>query len=292
MTLRHFQIFQTVCRMGSITAAAGKLNMTQPAVSIAMKELESFYGVNLFERKHRRIYITDAGSLLLQYATTVNAQFEESMEALRKEKQSPQCRMGINISFAETRLSRLLRRLEASIPKIHLEVYIHNNTALEQKLRENEIDFAVVDMPAGSQEWKTIPLCGETMLVACQAGLGKKEMTVEELSKKPLLLREKGSGSRSCTDNVFSQHGCSPRPAAESASTLALLQMTEQGLGYTILPRECFDSGTMGHTLSLITISDAAFERRYYLIFHKNKYVTPIMQKAVSFFEKECQAPR
>ena len=83
MTLRHLEIFRAVCARESITLAAEHLNMTQPAVSLAVKELEAFYGVQLLERMNRRIYITDAGRSLLQYADAVLSQFEESVRVLR-----------------------------------------------------------------------------------------------------------------------------------------------------------------------------------------------------------------
>ena len=79
MTLRHLEVFRAVCARESITLAAEHLNMTQPAVSLAVKELEAFYGVQLLERMNRRIYITDAGRSLLQYADAVLTQFEESV---------------------------------------------------------------------------------------------------------------------------------------------------------------------------------------------------------------------
>lgn len=71
MTLRHLEVFRAVCARESITLAAEHLNMTQPAVSLAVKELEAFYGVQLLERMNRRIYITDAGRRLLQHADAV-----------------------------------------------------------------------------------------------------------------------------------------------------------------------------------------------------------------------------
>ena len=83
MTLRHLEIFSTVCAQGSFTRAAEKLNMAQPAVSLAIRELEVFYNVRLFERMNRRVYLTEAGRTLWQYADTVLSQFQESVEVLR-----------------------------------------------------------------------------------------------------------------------------------------------------------------------------------------------------------------
>ena len=83
MTLRHLEIFSAVCAQESFTRAAEQLNMAQPAVSLAIRELEVFYNVRLFERMNRRVYLTEAGRTLRQYADTVLSQFQESVEVLR-----------------------------------------------------------------------------------------------------------------------------------------------------------------------------------------------------------------
>ena len=83
MTLRHLEIFSAVCAQESFTRAAEQLNMAQPAVSLAIRELEVFYNVRLFERMNRRVYLTEAGRTLRQYADTVLSQFQESVEILR-----------------------------------------------------------------------------------------------------------------------------------------------------------------------------------------------------------------
>ena len=82
MTLRHLEIFSAVCAQESFTRAAEQLNMAQPAVSLAIRELEVFYNVRLFERMNRRVYLTEAGRTLRQYADTVLSQFQESVEVL------------------------------------------------------------------------------------------------------------------------------------------------------------------------------------------------------------------
>ena len=76
MTLRHLRIFMEVCRFGSITQAAEELNMAQPAVSYAIRELESYYETRLFERMNRRLYITEYGEQLMNYADSILGQFD------------------------------------------------------------------------------------------------------------------------------------------------------------------------------------------------------------------------
>ena len=97
MTLKHLRIFAEVCRMESITEAAKNLNMAQPAVSNAIRELEAFYQVKLFERMNRRLYITNAGEYLRGYADSILTQFEESRDILQDIAASTRIRIGSNV---------------------------------------------------------------------------------------------------------------------------------------------------------------------------------------------------
>ena len=125
MTLRHLMIFSTVCRLGSITQAAEELNMAQPSVSLAIRELESYYGIRLFERMHRRLYITEAGERLYGYANSILTQCKEAKEAgavVNNASDRTQCDfyfpglirrgpavIGINAGGADHKLAKALR---------------------------------------------------------------------------------------------------------------------------------------------------------------------------------------
>ena len=122
MTLRHFQIFNTVCQEGSLTAAAQRLGISQPAVSIAIKELEAFYGTRLFERMNRRIYISPSGEALLQYVGTVLSQFDESVRVIRDEDYATECRFGVNVTVGETRLGDFMAGARAAQPAVQARV--------------------------------------------------------------------------------------------------------------------------------------------------------------------------
>lgn len=111
MTLRHLQIFKTVCEKMSVTAAAEALGMTQPAVSIAVRELEGFYGVRLFDRIGRKIYLTEPGRRLQADAEAILSRFAASLESIRGGAGESACRIGANATVAECFLAPLLSAL-------------------------------------------------------------------------------------------------------------------------------------------------------------------------------------
>lgn len=167
MTLRHFQIFNTVCQEGSLTAAAQRLGISQPAVSIAIKELEAFYGTRLFERMNRRIYISPSGEALLQYVGTVLSQFDESVRVIRDEDYATECRFGVNVTVGETRLGDFMAGARAAQPAIQARVVVENSAAIEEMLLHNRIDFAVIDEPSALPGCASEPIYREAMAVVC-----------------------------------------------------------------------------------------------------------------------------
>ena len=147
MTLRHFHIFSTVCKKESITKAAEELNMAQPAVSFAIRELESYYGTKLFERMNRRLYITDAGKQLLVYADSVLAQCNEAKDVLSDINAMTQIRLGANVSVGNSWLQNCIDGFEKIHPEIPIYTSVQNSSQLEKQLLYNNLDFAFMIKP-------------------------------------------------------------------------------------------------------------------------------------------------
>lgn len=280
MTLKHMRIFKEVCVQESITRAAEQLNMSQPAVSVVIRELEDHYQVKLFERLNRRLYITDAGKVLLQYADNIIQQFEEVENSIRSSKYISSLRVGANISLGLNLLPQILEEYSQRYPKIITTSIINNSDYIEKKLLQNEIDLAIVDHRSASNQFKEEYLMEDKMVAAC----GKKyeeqlnrNITLERLSKEKLLLREKGSGLRSAVDAAFDLCGLVPNIVMESISTNALLQAAVHNLGILIIPERSLVLSVYQEDLVKIEISDVDLKRKYFAIYNRNKYITPNM---------------
>ena len=188
MTLRHLEVFRAVCARESITLAAEHLNMTQPAVSLAVKELEAFYGVQLLERMNRRIYITDAGRSLLQYADAVLTQFEESVRVLRDSGTHSHCSFGMTVTIGESRLPSILSRLARELPRISVQAFVQNSRRTEQMIQRNEIDFALVNNITAVSPSHVVDFLGqEEMAAVCAPAYlaGQASLSLEALARHP-----------------------------------------------------------------------------------------------------------
>lgn len=275
MTRRHLTIFVEACHCQSFSKAAEHLNTTQPAVSLAIRELEAHYGVKLFERMNRRIYLTQAGRALLAQAEEILRGFQEAEDLLGKGNAPYLLRVGANVTFGSTSLSPLLRQFRQEYPEVTLRVWVGNSQDIEKKLLENQLDVGIVDNVAASQHLKAFPLYVEQMCLLCSPGFSPSPSSLEELASLPLLLREPGSGMRRGVDRVFQARGLSPQPLMESTSTTALIRAAEAGLGILILPEAMAQPFLHQGTLRQLTVFGASFPRQYYAALHRQKTSSP-----------------
>ena len=275
MNFRHLEIFCTVCAKESFTLAADASNVAQPAVSIAIQELETYYGCKLFERMNRRIYITESGKILLQYAQTILSQREESLQVLKESQSMGSCHFGVHVSFGEVKLSAILTEISQKAPWIDVRVYSNNSRKIEQMILENRLDFVVTDHVTTSSHFVAELLNSEALLAVCSPSFSAPNvLSIEELATQKLLLRESGSGIRNSVDAALQAAGCTASPVLESISTSCLLSCAKAGFGITILPESLVEKSVADGSLKVIKINSDLLFRRYYILSHKNKYHT------------------
>ena len=286
MTRKHFTIFVEVCRFLNFSQAAEALNTTQPAVSLAVKELESHYGVALFERMNRRVYLTPAGEALLATAQDVLRGFQEAEETLGQGRPLA-LRVGANVSFGEADLAQVLGRFRQEHPQVRLRALVANSDKIQSLLVENQLDVGIVDGLGVSERLRAQPLYQEDLVLAAAPGRFPAPATVEELAALPLLLREPGSGLRSSVDRVFSQQGLAPQPLLESTSTAALAQAAKAGLGVAILP-EALAQRESG--LQVGTVPEVRFFRQFACALHRQKAPSPALEAFLALLRDQTAA--
>ena len=185
MTRRHLAVFAEVCREGSITRAAETLGMAQPAVSVVIRELEHHYGTRLFERMNRRLYITQSGRRLLDYAAVILAQFDEAEATIRDADVLGALRIGANVTIGATLLPEAIHRFSLARPRIRVSAAVDNTSQIEQRLLKNELDLALLDNMTSSAYLTCHPFQTEEMAVVCSPDYRRgalRELSLEELT--------------------------------------------------------------------------------------------------------------
>ena len=278
MTLRHMMIFRTVCDVGyNSTKAAEVLHMTQPAVSLAIKELEQYYGIHLFDRMGRRLQITDVGQHFLQYAIHISDLFEDMETELRDWDAKGILRIGASITIGSQFLPSYVRTFSSHSPGTDVRVVVEQSDRLEKKLLANELDFALIEGIAHDPNIVSKAYMEDHLSVICPAdGLWRQgqTMSIEEFKKQRFLLREQGSGTREVFDRVTSQAGFTVTPVWEAISTTALVNAVINGLGIAVLPHRMILPAMERGLVVVVSVENLRFQRNFYIIHHKDKLLT------------------
>lgn len=300
--------------MESITKAAENLNMAQPAVSNAIRELEAFYQVKLFERMNRKIYITNAGEYLRGYAESILSQFDESKDILQDIAASTKIRIGSNVSFGANYLPDIIADFQKKHPEIPVTTTIQNSSQIENLLLHNELDFAIIDNLNTSSNIHQLLLKEDFMTALCSPDFAylpmmtpaskrtslnaaryslkrKPQLSIRDFEKIPLLIRENGSGFRDILEKQFHQYGVRPKIALESISTQALIEFCLRGQGILFLPDQQANKYIASGVLLEIHISEMDLKRSYYFIYHQKKYLTKSMHHFLDFILPQPPQP-
>lgn len=145
MTLRHMKIFVAVYQNSSITKAAEQLHIVQPSVSLAIKELENYYGICLFDRIGRRIYPTASGTNFYDYAIHIVSLFDEMEQGIRDWDALGSIRVGASITIGNLLLPQIVREFNRLYPDIQVSVTISNAEVIEQNVMDNLVDFGLTE---------------------------------------------------------------------------------------------------------------------------------------------------
>lgn len=279
MTLRHLEIFMEVQKLGSVTGAADRLNMAQPAVSRVIRELESYYGVRLFERMNRKLYLTEAGKQLLSYADGIISRYYEARDVLRDKERTATLRIGSNISCAQRLVPELLKQFTKAYPAIPVCLKAANSQEIEKKLLQNELDFGFIDTPGRPDYFISLRIREDPMLVICARDYSIEErVTFEQFKKHPLLVREEGSGSRRILEQLFAQKGEQPDIMMESSDIYSLREMCRLGSGLLVMTESMAGSWFAGNEFRKVELLADCAKRSYCMVYHKSKYLTKSMR--------------
>ncbi|SHN69743.1 LysR family transcriptional regulator [Desulfitobacterium chlororespirans] len=281
MTIRHLRIFITVYDERNMTAAAAKLFMTQPSVSQAIKELENFYRVILFERLSRKLYATSSGEKLYQYACHIINLFDELDDVLKQDAYRKKLVVGANYTVGVVLIHQYIAQFKSLYPDSDVMVMVNKSSILLDKLRKNELDLALVEeVPNESDLVGDFFYNDHIVIVACPDHplLNKTAITGQDIVNENLLLREKGAGVRNLFEQLMNQLGFAIKPYWESTSTTALINAAINKIGIAVLPYHLVKEYIASGSLKEIEVKGINFNRKLMVVYHKNKFLTSAMQ--------------
>ena len=271
--------------------------MTQPAVSLAIKELEQYYGVHLFDRIGRRLQITDAGQHFLQYAIHISDLFSDMETGLRDWDSKGVLRIGASITIGSQFLPNYVKAFSELCPELDVRVTVEQSERLEQKILANELDCALIEGIAHDPNIVSEAYMEDHLSVICGTDKGWTQgqvISIEDFQRQRFLLREKGSGTREVFNRVVEQAGIHITPVWEAMSTTALVNAAINGLGIAVLPHRMILPALRQGLICTVKVEGLSFSRNFHIIHHKDKFLTVSAKRFIDLcrdFESDYPLP-
>lgn len=283
MNFHQLNVFYEVAKAKSFTAAAEKLYLTQPAVTLQIQNMEEYYKTKLFEHAGKQIVLTHAGKVLFDFAEKIFDLARLAEEAIADFRRLDRGVLKIDaaFTFADYYLPILLEAFYKKYPRIALQVHTGNTSQIIENtlLHRNDIAFVAYRPETDklvAKEFISDRLVGVVSLDHKFARRGS--IALKELNGEFLILREQGSSPRKILDEVLKTKGVSPQIVMESGSTSAIKRAVEAGMGMAILSHQAVKREILTGVFKELHFSDAEISYQFFLIHHRDKYLSTLLK--------------
>ncbi len=298
LNFHQLYIFYAVASHHSFSRAAESLNITQPAVSIQVQELEKFLGTPLFHRRTRGLRVTEVGETVFAYAQQIfslSGKLLESLEEIHN-LQTGRLSLGASTTPGEYLLPMAVGRFRQLYPGINVELHIGNTLTITQRILNQELDLGMVGRhpTIGQDELGIIDyMMDEIVLVAAPTHpLAKEErVTPQQVVDAGLILREPGSATRTTAEEYFGTLGIAPTAALSLGSNQALKHAAMAGGGVAVLSNMGVTAETRAGMLVTLPVEGWDCRRTLTLVYPRERKLSPSKQAFLEYLQEERPSP-
>ncbi len=292
ITLRQLRVFDAVARLSSYTRAAEELHLSQPAVSMQIRQLEDNAGLPLFEQLGKKIFLTEAGREMFHYSRAIARQLDELDEVLANLKGVGRGKLRISVaSTANYFVPILLGRFCKRFPNINIILDVTNRKVLLNQLAENETDLAIMGQPPAEMDLVADPFMENPLVIIAPPDhplANKEKIPLKRLEEDVFLVREPGSGTRDAVERFFRRHKISITTVMEIGNNEAIKQSVQAGLGLGLLSRYTLDMELALNRLVILDVEHFPIMRHWYIMHRKGKRLSVVSQAFKEFLLKEA----
>jgi len=292
-TFRQLAAFAAVARLGSVSRAANELHLTQPAVSMQLRLLEESAGAPLLERDGRGIRLSVTGELMATYAARILELWRECGEEMASQRgvYSGTLRVGA-VTTAEYLMPPLLVSFAGAQPGVKVTLRVGNRDEIVHMLAGQEVDLAVMGRPP--EELKTVATAFAAHPMAFLAApahplMNLAEVTLESLAGANLLVRERGSGTRTTLERLYRDAGTPLRIGSEMSSNEAIKQMCAAGFGAAFLSLHTCGLELRARLLAVVPMPGNPIEREWFVMHLASRRLPPVATAFEEFLASEGQ---
>jgi len=283
MNFHQLKAFYYAVKYGSFSAAADALYITQPAVTKQIQQLQTTYGVKLLNRFGKKMVPTDAGEVLYDFADKIfqfESQAEESLRDFQQRK-SGRLRIHASESFGAYYLPFIINLFRKKYPKVHVSVNIFPNQVIIDNTVRLENDMGFISYPTEHKKLTTREILEDRLVLIAPSShllVRKKLLEPRQLNGQSIIMHEKGSASREIVDEFIKRHNLSVSISLELSNNEAIKRAVEEGLGLSLISEHVVSEEVKRKKLKSVPLADPALKRKFYLIHHKDKYLSHPLQ--------------
>jgi LysR family transcriptional regulator, low CO2-responsive transcriptional regulator len=292
ISLRQLRVFEAVARHLSYTRAADELHLSQPAVSMQVKQLEDQVGLPLFERLGKRIVLTEAGQEIHHYSLTIDRSLREMEEVIESLKGVSRGRLQIAVASTVNYFApRLLAVFQRRYPGIGLRLDVTNRETLIQLLDTNAVDLVLMGKPPTDVEVDAEAFLDNPLVVIAPPDhplAVERGIPAKRLADELFIMREEGSGTRQAMERFFNERGLTIRHGMQMTRNEAVKQAVRSGLGLGVVSLHTIELEL--ETRRLITLDAEGFPdlRKWYLVSRRGKRLSPAARAFRDFVVAEA----
>ncbi|MDP1682937.1 MAG: LysR substrate-binding domain-containing protein [Burkholderiales bacterium] len=289
LTLRQLDILEAVARCGSFSRASAELHLTQPAVSMQIKQLESSLGIPLFEHIGKRIHLTEAGQETLQASRTIRRELVNLENSLGNFQGLRGGSLTVSVASSASYLAaRLIAAFRQAHPDVRVSFNAVNRETLLQHLADNSIDLALMGQPPEGHGLEAQPFLDNPLVVIAAPTHPLAEVhhiPLQRLAEEPFVGREQGSGTRSAVEKFFEANGLTLKVAMEMNKNEAIKQAVEAGLGVGVVS---LHGELAKRQLRILDVQGFPLLRKWFLVQRQGKRLSTAAQAFAQFVLSEA----
>jgi len=284
LNFNQLKAFYYSVKCGSLSAAAEALYITQPAVTKQIQQLHATYGIKLLNRFGKKMVLTDAGEVLYDFASKIFEAEIQAEEILRdfQQRKSGRIRIHASESFGAYYLPFMVNLFRKKYPTpIQISVNIFPNPVVIENTAKLETDLGFVSYPLEHKKLLVREVLEDRLVLIAPPShplSRKKVLQPRHLEGQPIIMHEKGSGTRDIIDAFLRNNNLSVSISLELSNNEAIKRAVEQGMGLSLISEHVVREEIHGKKLKAIPFADPSLKRKFYLIHHKDKYLSQPLQ--------------
>ena len=291
LTLRQLRVYEAVANHLSFSRAAETLHLTQPAVSMQIKQLEEAVGLPLFEQLGKKIYLTEAGKELRHYCRNILDQLTEAENVLAEMKGVDQGKLTISVATTASYFAtQLLAEFCKRYPKVSVSLNVTNREMLLHHLAHNEMDMVVMGKPPEELDLEATSFMENPLVIIAAIHhplADEPNIPLDRLQEETFLVREHGSGTRIAMERFFTEQGIKLTTGTEMSTNEAIKQAVQADMGLGILSLHTVSLELEAKRLVVLDVQSFPIMRHWYVVHRKGKRLTATAQMFKEFLLNE-----